>query len=96
MTRITDLLEISSLGRTTINGIEYVAYDDGAYRHVIPAEDWDREWDDDKFAGPDGYTEWCNTTSGTDDETAIAVGTALGLTHVHSTGGCCGRLSCDE
>lgn len=88
-------LGLEDFGRTTVDGVEYICYWDGAYRHVITAESYDADYE---ISGEpcDHYTEWCNKTDIADDATAVAVGKALGLEYVTSGEGTCARLDCEE
>lgn len=83
------------LGRASDPTGEWVVYSDGCYRHVVAADDWDRDdWPgDDPEAGIDHYTDiFCPTVLFADDDTALRIATTLGLTHVHSTDGTCSLL----
>lgn len=92
-TTAIDLFNFNELGRATIGGTEYVVYWDGAYQHAVLAGELDREFDDDKYTDDgDGYTEWCQDLIVVPNDSAIAVGRAIGLTHVHSTDGTLERL----
>lgn len=95
MAHITDNLGLQFCGRITLDGTEYVAYWDGAYRHIIFAADWDREVAEDAFSGPDGYTDWCGSVDGPDDEMAVDVAQQMGLSYVNSLDGSCRRLDCE-
>ena len=96
-TTAIDFFKFTELGRATIDGTEYVVYWDGAYRHAVPADDFDREFYADKYTNDgDGYTAWCQDVLGADDDTALAVGRAIGLSHVHSTDGSCSILDCED
>lgn len=93
--KITEKFHVREIGRADHRGTEYVVYDDGAYRHVVAAADFDREFgsDDDE----EGYTSWCGDADFADDETATAVGRACQLTMVHSaTDGVCSVLDCEQ
>lgn len=93
---ITEKFQVREIGRSDYQGTEYVVYDDGSYRHVVAATDFDREFGDDEYDDEDGYTAWCGDADFADDETAIAIGRACDLSMVHSaTDGLCSVLDCD-
>jgi len=93
---------LETLGRATVDGIEWVAYSDGCYRHVVCADDYDADHDDKYPRREDGddadaYTNWCGDSMFADDATAARVGRECDLTHLHSaTDGVCGRIHCVE
>lgn len=89
----TQVFGVEELGRVTIDGRRWVAYGDGAFRHVVEASHYD------DASAADDYTVWCrkNRTAWADDATAAKVAAAIGLTHVHSaTDGVCGRVPAAE
>lgn len=87
---------LTLLGRSTIDGVDYVCYDDGAYRHVVYAKCFDTV-DEALPDDADGYTHWCiHDSDGPDDKTARQVGNDIGLTHVHSIDGVCTLIKCDD
>lgn len=90
---------LTILGRATIDGRKWVAFDDGAYRHVVEQSHWDNATavlpiEDTAEA----YTDWCDSAREcwADDATAEKVAWACDLTYVNSaTDGCCGRIDVD-
>ncbi len=103
-------LKLDTIGRVTIDGVEWVAYSDGAYRHVVKAEYYDadirdlRPWvvlRDDDEGQADAYSQWCGLGhkrgAFADDDTTIAVARALEMSVIHSaTDGVCSTLIVEE
>ena len=88
--------QLDELGRAKMDGQEWVAYSDGAYRHVVRAEDFDSYDGDSEESDADNsepYTAWCQSSRFADDDIAIAVARIVGLDTVHSADGGCGLLS---
>ena len=91
-------LKLECIDRLIVDTMVYVIYDDGAYRHVIYADDWDRPLSDDEQELLDAddlgaaYTQWCQSSGGVDDDEALQVAAVAGLGYIHSTTGTCSCL----
>ena len=91
---------LTTLGRARVDGIDWVAYHDGCYLHVVAAEDYDAPHTGQYPRGSDearAYTEWCGAALFADDATALAVARQCGLECIHSaTDGLCSLIMIDE
>jgi hypothetical protein len=87
------------LGRASVGGRIWVAFDDGAYRHVVERCHWNNATA--MLPGQDtadAYTDWCDSgrECWADDATAEIVARQCSLTYVNSaTDGACGRIDID-
>lgn len=91
-----DSLGLQDYGRVEIDGVEWVCYYDGAYRHVVTADSYDKRYDMSFDEAPDRYTIWCDEVDFAEDEIAKQVGAKLDLEYVNSAGGTCSYLDCFE
>lgn len=103
MTTAKIAYQLQFLGRTNHRRTAYVAYADGAYRHIVRARYWDAALPTDLTPTGDDetdvelYSAWCGRGHDrgmwADDDTARRVAIKLGLAFVHSaTDGTCSRL----
>ena len=83
---------VREIGRCDIEGVEYVAYSDGACSHALLATEYDdvrdEPQDDSEWRG-NAYSEWCARTSSVDEAISAAVARELGLDGIYSTDGAC-------
>ena len=91
---------LRTLGRARVDAIDWVVYDDGCYRHVVAAEDYDAPHTGQYPRGSDepaAYTAWCGDALFADDATALTVGRQCELECIHSaTDGLCTVIVGDE
>ena len=88
----TDCYGLTEIGRCDIDGVEYVAYEDGQYSYAVLASEYDDVHDepqDDAEWRADAYDEWCTRTSCVDRATSAAVASELSLDGIYSTDGTC-------
>ena len=106
-----DALQLNTVARATFLGIKYVAYSDGAYRHIVRASHYDADIDaipnlsqmlegDDEDQGR-AYTHWCSIGHRKgiwpDDKRAVRIARKMGLSIIHSaTDGTCSTLAVDD
>jgi hypothetical protein len=67
---------VTELGRCEIDGVEYVAYDDGQYRYAVLASDYDDVRDeprDDTEWRANAYSEWCSRCTSVSRDVTAAV-----------------------
>lgn len=77
----TTCFDLTEMGRTTINGIDWVLYFDGALADAVEAEQYDNV--------PEGttatdYSDWCSGTTTADQETLGLILHALEIPSVNS------------
>ena len=81
---------VTELGRCEIDGVEYVAYDDGQSRYAVLASDYDDVRDeprDDTEWSANAYSEWCSRCTSVSRDVTAAVARDLEWHGMHSTDG---------
>ncbi|MGE3526007.1 MAG: hypothetical protein AB7I33_08800 [Gemmatimonadales bacterium] len=74
---------LTEVARVTVDGTDYVVYDDGSYRVAIEADDFD--------AGTEetDYSLWCAATAGVGDrDLARRIAAEAGLDGIYTCGDC--------
>lgn len=70
----------------TVEGTEYLVYEDGSYTHAVLAADADRVAE----AEVGDYTDWCGRVRAVADvDTARAIMAEAGIGLIHLGDGCC-------
>lgn len=77
----TEAYGLTLEGRCDVDGVEYVAYYDGAHSYAVLAADYD------DVRGADDYQLWCSNTGGIDRGTSAAVARKVGLDGIYSSDG---------
>ena len=81
---------VTERGRCEIDGVEYVAYDDGQSRYAVLASDYDDVRDeprDDTEWRANAYSEWCSRCTSVSRDVTAAVARDLEWDGMHSTDG---------
>lgn len=75
-----------SADTVTVEGTEYLVYEDGSYTHAVLAADAERVAD----VEVGDYTDWCGRVRAVADvETARAIMAEAGINLIHLGDGCC-------
>lgn len=85
MMRPADRWHLQEIGRTVVDGTEYVVYSDGACTWAVKAADFDRETPE------EDYSIWCQAEGAGigDTELCRRIAEAADLDGIYSAGACC-------